>query len=146
MRFLIVYDKMEGNPMPYSTDDVFAVLDKLRDEKITVFSVDVDGISYFDKFRAMIALQNVIRKEHDDAYDPSANLIYAVYASLTGEDYYTSQPISYHSTVRGAVAKLYKLRAQYNEEIRKICNDEMNNHEETFSSIPNGIYIVQVHE
>ena len=146
MRFLIVYDKMEGNPMPYYTDDVFAALNELRNEKITVFGVDVDGISYFDKFRAMIALKNVIRKEHDDAYDPAANIVYAVHASLTGHDYYTSQPISYHSTVRGAVAKLYELRAQYQEDWKKVDNEIMPHYAMRFNDIPNEIYIVQVHE
>lgn len=146
MRFLIVYDKMEGNPMPYSTDDVFAALNDLRDEKITVFSVDVDGISYFDKFRAMIALQNVIRKEYDDTYDPNANIVYAVHASLTGDDYYTSQPVSYHSTVRGAVAKLYELRAQYEEDWKKVESDELSHYSTRFNDVPNEIYIVQVYE
>lgn len=146
MRFLIVYDKMEGNPMPYSTDDVFAVLRQLRDESISIFSVDFDNVSHFDKFYAMVALQNIVRKEHDDTYDPAASIVYAVYASLTGHDYYTSLPISYHSTVRGAVRKLYKLRSQYEEELIRVNTDEIFHDDMTFSDIPNEIYIVQVYE
>lgn len=69
--------------------------------------------------------------------------LYCIYAKQThhwDDEWAPTTPYSYHRTVDGALAKLKRMQDQYDEQLSKVCAEEMHNGEMEFTKMPFEIY------